>query len=143
MAFHSFGCESADLIVIYLLVDLPAASEVILLSFHAVKALYFRQEAVVSFVDERFKSFEFVFKQIRYDVDYFLAYVLTNELFELQNEACEFFEFFEILDQLLSLWLIEQAIVQNQRIQGLFFLADAIWETLKQEDNVRMKDILP
>lgn len=61
MIFHSFSSKHTDLIIIYFLVDPPTASKVFLLSLYTIETLYFRQEAVVTFVYERFKSFELQF----------------------------------------------------------------------------------
>lgn len=61
MIFHPLRSESADLIIVDLLIDLPAVFEEFLFSLYAPKTLYLGKEAVISFVYERFKSFELEF----------------------------------------------------------------------------------
>ena len=61
MIFHPLRSESADLIIVDLLIDLPAVFEEFLFSLYAPKALYLGKEAVISFVYERFKYFELEF----------------------------------------------------------------------------------
>lgn len=55
MIFHSLSSESVDLIIIDVLVGLPAASNIILLSFNP-KAFYFGQEEIISFVGQNSKA---------------------------------------------------------------------------------------
>lgn len=50
MILHSLSSEGVDFLIVDLLVDLPAASEVFLFSFDAPKALYLGEKAIISFV---------------------------------------------------------------------------------------------